>query len=423
MASGITLNFARLEIARTHVSAARPLKRALVDVAVIASEALKVERISTWRFLDDRQAIQCQCLFQQGQLGVADGAILRVGDFPRYFNALNQRRVVKVRNVSDDPMAAEFREPYFEPLGICAMLDAPVYVDGVMAAVVCHEHIGPPRDWSSEEAEFAGSVADAVARLYGESRFHRSQDNLGSARRQVDQLSAVAALGQLAAGIAHDFGNILLAARGHAELIAHHAEAGPQIRQLASDVSKAADSGRELVSSLLQLGHRNPAKPRVIDVEAMLQEAEPLLRMAAGDGVSLTVEAEPGLARVLIDPVELQRALINLVVNAREAMPAGGIIRCRAVPIVPANLVESGPHVCIEVEDQGPGLSPEVAARAFEPYFSAKGATHSGLGLSIVQQTVVMAGGSVEASSRPGRGTVVRLVLPAIGVPVPSLKR
>ena len=177
------------------------------------------------------------------------------------------------------------------------------------------------------------------------------------------------------------------------------------------------------MSTLLQLGHRNPAKPRVIDVAATLQEAEPLLRMAAGDGVSLVVEAAPDLARVLIDPVELQRALINLVVNAREAMPAGGIIRCRAVPIVPANLVESGPHVCIEVEDQGPGLSPEVAARAFEPYFSVKGATHSGLGLSIVQQTVVMAGGSVEASSRPGRGTVVRLVLPAIGVPVPSLKR
>ena len=117
MPSGTTFNFARLEIARTHVSAARPLKRALVDVAVIVSEALRVERISTWRFLDDRQAIQCQCLFQQGQLGVVDGAILRVRDFPRYFDALNQRRVVKVRNVSDDPMAAEFREPVLRAAG------------------------------------------------------------------------------------------------------------------------------------------------------------------------------------------------------------------------------------------------------------------------------------------------------------------
>ena len=123
------------------------------------------------------------------------------------------------------------------------------------------------------------------------------------------------------------------------------------------------------------------------------------------------------MARVLIDPAELERCLVNLVINARDALPDGGDIRCRAFE-GPRRPGDTAPIVTIEVQDAGLGMDAETLARAFEPFFSTKGDAGTGLGLSVVQQAIVMAGGFVEADSAKGRGTTVRLGLPAIGAPL-----
>jgi GAF domain-containing protein len=159
---------------------------------------------------------------------VSDGAILQLRDLPIYARMLGLRRVVSVNDVRGDALANEFRESYFEPLGITAMLDAPVYHRGEIAGIVCHEHLGSPRAWTDDEAELAAAVADAVSRVYDESLLASATDAIGSYRRRVEELAHLSALGRLAAGMAHDFANVLLVADGDAELLAASPEAsGP----------------------------------------------------------------------------------------------------------------------------------------------------------------------------------------------------
>jgi len=408
---------ARIRLARVTVSAARPLAAALHDVAAIAAEALAVGRVSIWRYLDDRRAIRCDFLYQPGYPDVSDGAILQLAELPVYARMLGLRRVVPVNDARGDPIGDEFRESYFEPLGISAMLDAPVYRQGDVAGIVCHEHLGSARVWTSDEAELAAAVADATSRLYDESHLASATDALGTYRRQVEQLRHLSALGHLAAGMAHDFANVLLVADGHAELLLARPAADQAVRADAQAILDVNARGHRLVHALLRLAKPSSQRPRVVDVKAVIDNAAPMLRMAAGPLTRLTIEAQPDMARVLIDPAELERCLVNLVINARDALPEGGEIRCRAIETVSRPGGEGAPVVTIEVQDAGHGMDAETLARAFDPFFSTKGEAGTGLGLAVVQQTIIMAGGFVEAESAAGGGTTMRLGLPAIGAP------
>lgn len=408
---------ARIRLARVTVAADHSLTSALHDVTAIASEALGVGRVSVWRYLDDRRAIRCHFLYQPGCRDVADGAILQLRDLPIYARMLGLRRVVPVNDVRGDALADEFRESYFEPLGITAMLDAPVYHGGEVAGIVCHEHLGPPRVWTDEESELASAVADAVSRVYDESLLVSATDAIGSYRRQVEELTHLSALGRLAAGMAHDFANVLLVADGHAELLAANAAASGSQKADAQAILDVNARGHKLVHALLRLARPSSQRPRVVDVKAVIDNAAPMMRMAAGAQVGLLIDTQPGMARVLIDPAELERCLVNLVINARDALPEGGEIRCRAYE-GSRRPGDAAPVVLIEVRDAGQGMDGETLARAFEPFFSTKGEAGTGLGLSVVQQAIVMAGGFVEAESATGKGTTVRLGLPAIGAPL-----
>ncbi|MEZ5420755.1 MAG: ATP-binding protein [Vicinamibacterales bacterium] len=394
---------ARIRLARVAVTAERPFAAALREVAIVAAEALAVGRISVWRYLDDRAAIRCDFLYQPGRDAVCEGAILHLRDLPIYARMLALRRVIAVNDVRGDALADEFREPYFEPLGITAMLDAPIYHQGEVAGIMCHEQLDTPRVWTSDEAELAAAVADAVGRLYEEARLVSASDSLGAYRSQVEQLRHLSGLGRLAAGMAHDFANVLLVADGHAELALAHPAATDALRADIQAILDVNARGHRLVHALLRLARPSSQRPRVVDVKAVVDNAAPMLRMAAGARVTLTVETASGMSRVLVDPAELERCLVNLVLNARDALPDGGHIRCRGFESAPRRQPNAAPIVTIEIEDDGQGMDPETLRRAFEPFFSTKGAAGTGLGLAVVQQTVVMAGGFVEAVPRRGR--------------------
>lgn len=416
MASSIHFDTARLRLARVTVAGGRSLRDALHDVAVIAAETLAVARVSIWRYLDDRQAIRCHFLHQPGRADVSDGAILQLRELPIYARMLGLRRVVPVNDVRGDALADEFREPYFEPLGITAMLDAPVYHGGDVVGIVCHEHLETARGWTADDAQFAAAVADTVARLDGEAQLVDVSGTLGTYRRQVESLRHIGALGRLAAGMAHDFANVLLVADARAESVRAHPAADAAIRTEAQAILDANARGHRLVHSLLRLARPSSVRPRVVDVAGVMETAVPMMRMAAGSQVQLDIEVVPGMARVLIDPAELERCLVNLALNARDAMAGGGRVRCRAYE-APATGAGAAPVVTIEVNDDGHGMDADTLAQAFEPFFTTRGDAGTGLGLAVVQQTIVMAGGVVEAESAPGRGTTIRIGLPAIGGP------
>jgi two-component system, cell cycle sensor histidine kinase and response regulator CckA len=415
--SSQVLSSARIRLSDVVLDPTHGLEAALQAVAAIAADTLHVARVSVWRFIDAGRAIRCTFLYQPGWPHVSDSAVLRASDIPNYLRTLDGKRVVPVVDSATDPLAGEFRDLYLKPLGISAMLDAPIVERGRVVGIVCHEHIGPPRQWTQTDGHIAAAVADAVARLYAETARLQAERALSSYERHAQKLQHLSMLGRTAAGIAHDFRNYLTVVVASSEDILEAAADNPAVVEAARRIIEASEHVGTMVRELMALGQDRVLSPRILDPRDVLERSQALLQAAAGSAVSLTVAPGPPVRRVLIDPVQLERALVNLVVNARDAMPAGGHIRIDIAERPGSGRSRGAEFVTISVRDTGAGIEEATLERVFEPFFTTKGDVGSGLGLATVQQIVVLAGGRVEIESEVDVGTTVRLLLPAIAPP------
>lgn len=403
----------RLALARISLANGVSLQLALQSVAEIAVQTLAVNRLSIWRYADELRAIVCECLFQPAGCLASEGMILHARDFPNYFRALHSQRVLPISDTEGDPVAAEFRAAYFTPLNIRAMLDAPIYEGGHICGVVCHEQIGTRRGWTAGECEFAGTVADTVARLHQEASSRRYMGELSAYQSRIAALHRLDVLGRLAAGMAHDFSNVLLAITGFAEEIREASRELNGVSDLARQLVHATSRGTHLVQQLRALSRQDPARPRVIDLRDAILDARAMLERIAGRDVPIRIDlpAEPN--PVFFDPDQMERILINLVLNARDAMPGGGSI---AVALVTDEIAhETAPrrmYAKLSVSDTGCGMDEVTRRRMFEPLFTTKGEKGTGLGLAIVDQAIAEAGGFVTVDSVLGEGTRVHLFLP-----------
>jgi PAS domain S-box-containing protein len=225
------------------------------------------------------------------------------------------------------------------------------------------------------------------------------------------------AVGQLTGGVAHDFNNLLTAIIGSLELIQRDAM-NPRVARLADSALRAATRGAELTHQLLSFARRQVLKPVVVDVAVLLGEMEILLCHAAGGAVEVAIDGSAGLWPCEVDPAQFQSAVLNLVVNARDAMAAGGRLAIETRNVarggLPAGIdLADGAYVAVAVRDTGEGMTAEVMARAFEPFFTTKDiGKGSGLGLSMVYGFVSQSGGGINLDSAPGAGTCVTLYLP-----------
>jgi len=404
-----------LRLARERVTDARPLRDVLRVVTEIVAGALQVKRVSVWFFVNEPRAIRCDYLHEPDRGHVYEGAILHACDFPTYFTALESSRVVRIVDRRGDPIAEEFHDTYLVPLGITAMLDAPVLQGGEIIGIVCHEHIASAREWTDPECEFAASVGDIVARLYAEAERLRAESALRTHRAQLDELQQFGEMGRLAAGVSHDFNNVLNAIYMYVDLLADAAADNKTVLRLATELTTIANRGRELTHSLKTLGRVNQQRPRVVSPADILDASLPLLRGTVGSRVRVETRVLGKVSLVLVDPVQLERAVMNLVVNARDAMPAGGAV---TVEVRDETIGDRPGHqstfVVIEVSDTGVGMTTETRARMFDTFFSTKGTQGRGLGMAIVNQIVTMAGGFIQVDSALGQGTRVRLYLPRI---------
>ena len=261
-------------------------------------------------------------------------------------------------------------------------------------------------------------------------RTRREHAALARARAEMDRRQAaeaaalqaqrMEAVGQLTSGVAHDFNNLLTVVLGNLEIIERAPERADRVRRLAQSGTIAARRGAELTAKLLAFSRRQMTRPEIVDVNALLEDFGSVLRRAATEAVALEVAAGRPLGRALLDPGQLEAAILNLVANARDAMPSGGTIRIETADAVlaPADVAAmpgaaAGRYVRVAVTDTGTGMSPAVAARAFEPFFTTKEVGQgTGLGLSQVYGFCKQAGGYVRIRSEPGRGTAVELFLP-----------
>ncbi len=252
----------------------------------------------------------------------------------------------------------------------------------------------------------------------------RRDEELARANREarLAQSHRLESLGQLAGGVAHDFNNLLGVILNYAEFVADELEEGTTAHTDVVEIRRAAERATELTRQLLIFSRRETIKPAPVDLNEVVNDIERLLRRTLGEHIELVVRLDPETPAVLADPGQIEQVLVNLAVNARDAMPDGGrlLIETREVELDRDFLQEHpeaspGRYVRITVEDSGGGMEPEVAARIFEPFFSTKRKGEgTGLGLATVYGIVTAAGGLISVYSEPGEGTVFRVHLPAV---------
>jgi CheY-like chemotaxis protein len=218
------------------------------------------------------------------------------------------------------------------------------------------------------------------------------------------------ALGQLTGGIAHDFNNLLTVIQGSADMLRRPGLAEAKRIRFADAVVQASGRAAALTGQLLAFARRQPLQPEVINVGALIEGMADLLDRTLGDRVSVATELTPDSCRVEADRVQLESALLNIAVNARDAMPKGGLLTIRTAIIRDD---DQAAMVAISVSDSGEGMDQDTLNRAFEPFFTTKSTGHgTGLGLSQVYGFATQSGGDVRIESTPGAGTVVTLLLP-----------
>ena len=245
--------------------------------------------------------------------------------------------------------------------------------------------------------------------------------------QELRQAQKMDAIGRLAGGIAHNFNNILTVILGYAEAIAVGLPAGDPNHEAVEQIVKGAERAAAVTHQLLTFSRTQPVRPRVVDVAAALATLHALLRPIVAEDIDVTVHVEDDLGAVVMDPTEFEQAITNLVVNASDAMPGGGRLRIEAVnATVEADdapgLLAPGAYVEVRVWDSGRGMDEATRGRIFEPFFTTKPAeagTGTGLGLSMVYGFVTQLGGHVDVTTRPGSGSLFRLLLPRSAAPAP----
>jgi PAS domain S-box-containing protein len=239
---------------------------------------------------------------------------------------------------------------------------------------------------------------------------------------RLAQAQKLESIGQLTGGVAHDFNNLLTVIIGNAELLGEAIGEGSRLTPIIDLVRTAADRGAELTSRLLAFARRQALEPKVVSPQAIVDGMAPLLRRTLGESVEVELFHEPDLWQAFIDPVQLESALLNLCINARDAMAGGGkltidtanVILDDAYAALHAEVVP-GPYVQVAVSDTGSGIAPDDVAYVFEPFFTTKEkGKGTGLGLSMVYGFVKQSGGHIKLYSEQGHGTTVHIYLPRV---------
>jgi len=306
-----------------------------------------------------------------------------------------------------------------------ALVGSPIGVPvtaGETAEIAIHRPDGRPLEaevrvvetsWNHRPARLA-SVRDIAGRK--------------AIQERLSHAAKMEAVGRLTAGIAHDFNNLLTVVLGNLESAQRKfGSDAPAVLRALENAERGARRAAGLTQRLLAFARRKPLEPKVIDVNRLVLGMTDLLQRTLGEGirVSTATSPEPGLADV--DPTELEAAILNLAVNARDAMPSGGALRVEtenrrldSVDTAAEANVARGEYVVVSVIDSGIGMTPEVLRQVFEPFFTTKGGRGTGLGLSQVYGFATQSGGGVALRSDPGSGTAARIYLPRVHTRHPS---
>jgi PAS domain S-box-containing protein len=299
----------------------------------------------------------------------------------------------------------EDRERVREAWATSAQTGGPYYMEyRVRAKAGGYRHIlvrgVPVKQPHGSPGEYAGMLADIT--------------DLKHLEEQLRQAQKMDAIGRLAGGLAHDFNNLLTVIKGYSELLLDKLPAGEPLVRLVTEIKKAGDRGMAIIAQLLAFSRPTAVQPMVLDLNAVVADAETMLRRLIGEDIELIATLDQALWRVKIDRAQIDQILLNLAINARDAMPGGGAL---TLELRNVTLAESGDrpgeYVRLSVADTGCGMDEATKARLFEPFYTTKETGKgTGMGLAVVYGIVRRVGGDIEVESQPGQGSTFRIYLP-----------
>jgi PAS domain S-box-containing protein len=280
------------------------------------------------------------------------------------------------------------------------------------------------KDGTLYEAEAVISpVRDVAGRVVNYVAVQRDVTRERQLEEQVRQSQKIEAVGRLAGGVAHDFNNLLTIIGGYCDLMLERLDPEDPSRGNVAEIKKAADRAASLTRQLLAFSRRQVLAPQVLDLNAVVANVHKMLRRLIGEDIDLVMKPAPDLGRVRVDPGQIEQVLLNLVVNARDAMPQGGKITIETANVELDQsytgghfVLTEGPYVMLAVSDTGCGMDAETQSHIFEPFFTTKEqGKGTGLGLAMVYGIVKQSGGYIWVYSEVGRGTTFKIYLPLVG--------
>ena len=263
-------------------------------------------------------------------------------------------------------------------------------------------------------------LRDASGAISGAALVYHNVTDAREIERQLQQAQKLDAIGKLTGGVAHDFNNMLTVISGTTEVLVDHLRDHPDLQATAKLIDRAAERCAELIQRLLAFARKQPLQPRNVDINATVTDIAKLLRPSLGEQIEIETVLEPAAVTAHIDPSQLSNSLLNMAINARDAMPNGGklLFETKLVVLDEAYArsnadVKPGSYVMLAVSDTGQGMPAKIRDKVFEPFFTTKAeGKGSGLGLSMVYGFVKQSGGHVKIYSEEGHGTTIRLYLP-----------
>lgn len=268
---------------------------------------------------------------------------------------------------------------------------------------------------------FAGLIWISASRLHrSEAEEEATKEALAASARMLQQSQKMEAIGLLAGGVAHDFNNLLNVILGYSELLLADPETSESQRRKIEKIRKAGDTAGGLTRQLLAFGRKQVLQPKALDLNEIIGNADGFLPRLVKDDVWLSTSLYPGLMAIMADPVQVEQILLNLVINACDAMPNGGKLHIQTENVAveeslaPKLGVAPGPFVRLTISDTGTGMAEEIRAHIFEPFYTTKAVGKgSGLGLATVYGIIKQSGGYIDVDSKVGRGTSFQVYLPA----------